>query len=125
MQKEGLKEKLHYARLGILASVPEAIAFCNAIVVQAAEAAEAEAGSNSGSNVTQKIQNSSNSIWNTMKIIAISLIVVVLSVCGITLIVGTQKMKEAIKEHFYSIVIGVLILFLSKDIAEYLEDTFG
>lgn len=118
MKKKGKRGKLHYAKLGILASIPEAVTFCNAVVVHAAEAT-------SGNTVTQKVQKSSTSIWATMKLISISLVVVVLGVCGIVLMIGTQKMKDGIKEHFYSIAAGVAVLFLAKDIADWCEDIFG
>lgn len=118
MKKEGMKKKMHYAKLGILASLPEAVAFCNAIVAHAAEAT-------GGNTVTQKVKTSSISIWSTMKIISISLLIVVLGVCGIILMIGTQKMKDGIKEHFYSIAAGVALLFLAKDVADWCEDIFG
>lgn len=118
LRRVAVKEKLHYAKLCILASIPEVVTFCNAVVVHAAEAT-------SGNTVTQKVQKSSTSIWATMKLISISLVVVVLGVCGIVLMIGTQKMKDGIKEHFYSIAAGVAVLFLAKDIADWCEDIFG
>lgn len=118
MSKGELKKKVQYVKMGILASVPEAVAFCNAIVAQAAEAT-------GGNAVTQKVETSSNSIWVTMKLISISLLIVVLGVCGIVLMIGTQKMKDGIKEHFYSIAAGVAILFLAKEIADWCEDIFS
>lgn len=121
MKEQSLKEKLHLAKLGIMASIPEAILFCNSVIVCAAE----QAAEQTGNAVEQKINKTSMSIWGTMKVICISLLVVVLGVCGLILVVGTKQMKEAIKEHFYSIVIGCLILFLAKDIAGYMQDTFG
>lgn len=117
MKEQSLKEKLHLAKLGIMASIPEAILFCNSVIACAEE--------QTGNAVTQKINKTSMSIWGTMKVICISLLVVVLGVCGLILVIGTQKMKEAVKEHFYSIVIGCMILFLAKDLAEYMENTFG
>lgn len=117
MSKGKLKKKMQYAKMGILASVPEAVAFCNAIVVHAAETG--------GNAVTQKVKTSSFSIWTTMKLISISLLIVVLSVCAIILMIGTKNMKDAIKEHFYSIAAGVAILFLAKDIADWCEDVFS
>lgn len=120
MSKGELKKKMQYAKMGILASVPEAVAFCNAIVAQATEAP-----ATGGNAVTQKVKTSSNSIWATMKLISISLLIVVLGVCGIVLMIGTQKMKDGIKEHFYSIAAGVAILFLAKEIADWCEDIFS
>lgn len=117
MKEQSLKEKLHLAKLGIMASIPEAILFCNSVIACAAE--------QTGNAVEQKVDKVSTSAWGTMKVICISLLLVVLSVCGLILIVGTQKMKDTVKEHFYSIVIGCMVLFLAKDIAEYLEETFG
>lgn len=121
MSKGELKKKMQYAKMSILASVPEVVAFCNAIVAQAAESVEAAGGNK----VTQKVKTSSNSIWATMKLISISLLIVVLGVCGIVLMIGTQKMKDGIKEHFYSIAAGVAILFLAKEIADWCEDIFS
>lgn len=121
MKEQSLKEKLHLAKLGIMASIPEAILFCNSVIV----CAEGEAEKTTGNAVEQKIGTTSTSIWGTMKVISMSLLVVVLGVCGLILMVGTQKMKETVKEHFYSIVIGCLILFLAQDIADYMEKTFG
>ena len=120
MSKGELKKKMQYAKMGILASVPEVVAFCNAIVAQAAEAP-----ATGGNAVMQKVKTSSNSIWATMKLISISLLIVVLGVCGIVLMIGTQKMKDGIKEHFYSIAAGVAILFLAKEIADWCEDIFS
>ena len=114
---EGLKGKIRLAKLGILASVPETAAFCNALVAHASET--------SGNAVNQKVEKSSLGIWGTMKLISISLLVVVLGVCGTILMIGTTKMKEAVKEHFYSIAAGVAVLFLAKDIADWLQDMFG
>lgn len=118
---EGLKGKIRLAKLGILASVPETAAFCNALVAHASETS----GEASGNAVNQKVQKSSLGIWGTMKLISISLLVVVLGVCGTVLMIGTTKMKEAVKEHFYSIAAGVAVLFLAKDIADWLQDMFG
>lgn len=120
MSKGELKKKVQYAKMGILASVPEAVAFCNAIVAQAAEAP-----ATGGNAVTQKVKTSSLSIWETMKLISISLLIIVLGVCAIILMIGTKNMKDAIKEHFYSIAAGVAILFLAKDIADWCEDVFN
>lgn len=113
-----LREKLHLVKLGILASIPEAICFCSSIIACAAETSD-------GGTIQAKVSKTSNSLWSVIKVVAMSLMIVVLAVCGLILILGTQKMKEAVKEHFYSIVIGTLILFLAKDIAEYMESTFG
>lgn len=118
-----LRERFKMWKLSALASIPEAVLFCNAIVANATEAAESSGGT--ASNVTTRINKASMSIWTVLKTVCISMLVVVLAVCGLILILGTQKMKESIKEHFYSIVIGCMILFLAKDLAEYLEKTFS
>lgn len=119
-----LRDRLRMWKLSAIASVPEAVLFCQAIVARAAtEAAEASGGT--ASNVTARINKASVSIWTVLKTVCISMLIVVLAVCGLVLILGTQKMKESVKEHFYSIVIGCMILFLAKDLAEYLEKTFS
>ena len=123
MRENCIREKLYMAKLGILASIPTAIVFCNSVIVCASESSEAAAGKGTG--VTQKIDNVSLSLWGTLKLIFMSLILVVLGVCGLMLLIGTSKMKDWVKEHFYSIVIGCMILFLAQDIADYLEATFG
>jgi uncharacterized membrane protein len=114
-----LRKKLHYAKLGILASIPETVAFCNALVAYAAEE------TSTGNAVTQKIQKSSTSIYGILKLVFMSLLVVVLAICGGIMIIGTQKMKESVKENFYSIAIGVAVLFLAKEITDWLESVFG
>lgn len=117
-----LKDRFRLWKLGVMASIPEALLFCNAVVAQAQEETEA---SGSGTNITARIDSASTSMWSVLKTVCISMLVVVLAVCGLILILGTQKMKEGVKEHFYSIVIGCMILFLAKDIAEYMEKTFN
>ena len=120
MKGENLKRKLNAAKVAVMASIPEAILFCNALVTYAKEES-----ASSGNAVVTKVQNSSTSIYGVMKLISMSLLVVVLGFCGIVMMIGTQKMKDGIKEHFYHIAIGVAILFTAKEIADYLEDTFG
>ena len=123
-KKLSLTECLRLWKLSALASVPEAVLFCNAVIARATtEAAEASGGT--AGNVTSRINKASVSIWTVLKTVCISMLIVVLAVCGLILILGTQKMKESVKEHFYSIVIGCMILFLAKDLAEYWEKTFS
>ena len=112
-----LPERFKIWKLTALASIPEAVLFCNSIIACAS-------GTTAG-NVTQKVEKASTSIWTILKTICISLLAVVLAICGLMLVIGTQKMKDSVKEHFYSIAIGCMILFLAKDIAKYMEDTFG
>lgn len=121
---DSLKDSFRQWKLGVLASIPEAVLFCNAVVARAtSETTEATGGT--ASSVTTRINKASISMWSVMKTVCISLLVVVLAVCGLMLVIGTQKMKETVKEHFYSIVIGCMILFLAKDLAEYMEKTFS
>ena len=110
--KNKLKKEL--VKLGI--ATQEAILFCNAVVLQAHASA---------ASVEQRVQTASTSIYGLIKGVILALIVVVLAICGGILIVGTQKMKDAVKDHFYSIAIGVMVLFFAKEITDYLEETFG
>ena len=111
-----LKDRIKVKVLLLVSSFVEAIIFCNAIVMQAyASASEVEA----------KVDASAISVYGLIKAICLSLIVVVLAVCGLILIIGTQKMKEAVKENFYYIAIGVAILFFAQEITGYIEETFG
>lgn len=121
MKKEGLKEKLHYVKLGILASIPEAVAFSNAIVVQAKETTEETTGNSVVANVNKASVNS----YSVIKGICIALLVVVISISGLMLVIGTQKMKEAVKENFYSIVVGCALLFMAGEITDWLESIFS
>lgn len=115
-KKDELNSTAKLKLLKMAAAVPEAILFCNAIVIQAYASAGA---------VEERVQSTSNSVYALIKNVCLSLIVVVLAICGGILIIGTQKMKDAVKDHFYSIAIGVLILFCAREIAGYLEETFG
>lgn len=116
MEKKNLKERLHMFKLGVLASIPEAVMVCNSLVVQAAD---------DGSSITTKVQNSSNSAYTVIKGVCLSLVVVVLAVIGLIMVIGTQKMKEAVKENLYYISFGLMILFTAKEIAGWAEETFG
>lgn len=121
---DSLKDSFRQWKLGVLASIPEAVLFCSAVVARAtSETTEATGGT--ASSVTTRINKASISMWSVMKTVCISLLVVVLGVCGLILVIGTQKMKDYVKEHFYSIVIGCMILFLAKDLAGYMETTFS
>lgn len=117
-----LKDKLHYAKLLLIASIAPAILFCNALVVQAAETTEASTG---GNGVTQRINKAGNSFWGTAKILCKTATLVALVVCALILIIGTQKMKDAVKEKFYDIALGVAIIYLAGDLCEWLEETLG
>ena len=123
MNEISIREKLHMAKLGILASLPTAIMFCNSVIVCAK--AEEEAVTGTTTNVTQKIDNSSISIYGTMKAVFMSLLLVVLGACALVLLIGTKTMIDWVKNHFYHIVIACMILFLAQDIADWLEETFG
>lgn len=111
-----LKERAKMKKNLLMVSIVDAILFCNAIVIQAQA---------SGAEVVQKIDNTSNSVYTMIKGIFLSAMVVVLAVCGLILIIGTQKMKDWVKDHFYSIAIGVMVLFLAKEITGYIEEVFG
>lgn len=116
MEKKNLKERLHMFKLGVLASIPEAVMVCNSLVVQAAD---------DGSSITTKVQNSSNSAYTVIKGVCLSLVVVVLAVIGLIMVIGTQKMKDAVKENLYYVALGLTILFTAKEIAGFVEETFG
>lgn len=121
MKKEGLREKLHYVKLGILASVPEGIAFSNALVVQAKESTETTTGNSVVANVDKASVNS----YGVIKGICMALLLIVVAVSGLILVIGTQKMKETIKENFYSIVVGCALLFMAGEITDWLESIFS
>lgn len=122
MRFENLKDKLHLAKLSIGASIAPAILFCNALVVQAENTTEEVKG---GTGVTQRIEKAGNSFWGTAKIVCKTATLVALIICGLILIIGTQKMKEVIKEKFYDIALGIAIIYLAGDICEWAEETFG
>lgn len=125
MLKE-LKEntKMNMLKLGIACT--EAMVFCNAVILQAyADSKDNAEAATGAAAVEQKVEKSSTSIYGLIKGVCLSLIVIVLAVCGLILIVGTQKMKDAVKEHFYSIAIGVMVLFFASEITNYIEETFG
>lgn len=122
MKVAELKDKLRLAKLSIMASVAPAILFCNALVAQAEETTEAATG---GNGVTQRINKAGNSFWGTAKILCKTATLVALVVCALILIIGTQKMKDAVKEKFYDIALGVAIIYLAGDLCEWLEETLG
>lgn len=111
-----LKERAKMKKYLLMASITDAILFCNAIVLQAQA---------SGTEVVTKVNNTSNSIYGLLKGVCLGIIVVVLAICGLILIAGTQKMKDAVKDNFYYIAIGVMVLFFAKEIVGYIEETFG
>ncbi len=117
-----LKNATKMKLLAMGAAIPAALAFCNAVVLQAYAEEEKVTGAAA---VQQKVEKSSTSIYGLIKGVCLSLIVVVLAICGTILIVGTQKMKDAVREHFYSIAIGVMVLFFASEITDYIETTFG
>jgi len=125
MKVTELKDKLRLAKLSILASVAPAIMFCNALVVQAKTTEEAAEAATGGNAVTQRINKAGNSFWGTAKIVCKTATLVALIVCGLILIIGTQKMKETVKEKFYDIALGIGIIYLAGDICEWLEETIG
>lgn len=121
--KEGLKEKLHYAKLGVMASIPEAAVFCNAIVVQAKVATTEAAGD--GNTVVSKVNTASINGYSVMKGIFVALLLLVIGGSGLMLAIGTKNMKEAVKENFYWIVLGCALLFLAQDVVGWIEEIFG
>ena len=119
MEKRSLKDRLHLMKLSMLASIPEAVMVRNALVVQAAET------EGSGSSITTKVKNSSLSVYAVIKAVCLALVVVVLAVIGGIMIIGTQKMKEAVKENLYWIAFGLMIIFTAREITSWAEETFG
>ena len=92
---------------------------CNALVVQAADT------ESSGASITTKVKNSSSSAYEVIKAACLALVVVVLAVIGGIMIIGTQKMKEAVKENLYWIAFGLMIIFTAREITSWVETTFG
>lgn len=119
MEKRSLKDRLHLKKLSMLASIPEAVMVCNALVVQAADT------ESSGASITTKVKNSSLSAYEVIKAACLALVVVVLAVIGGIMIIGTQKMKEAVKENLYWIAFGLMIIFTAREITSWVETTFG
>lgn len=123
---EGIRERLHCIKLSLIAAIAPAVLFCNALVVQATETTTEATGSpDGGTGVTQRVTKAGNNIWATAKIVCKTATLVALIVCGLILIIGTNKMKEAVKEKFYEIAAGIAIIYLAGDICEWLEETIG
>lgn len=127
---EGIRERLHCIKLSLIAAIAPAVWFCNALVVQAADViteatTEATVTPDGGTGVTQRVTKAGNNIWATAKIVCKTATLVALIVCGLILIIGTNKMKEAVKEKFYEIAAGIAIIYLAGDICEWLEETIG
>lgn len=125
MKVAELKDKLRLAKLSIMASIAPAIMFCNALVVQAKTTEEAAETATGGNAVTQRINKAGNRFWGTAKILCRTATLVAIVVCALILIIGTQKMKDAVKEKFYDIALGVALVYFAGDLCEWLEETLG
>lgn len=102
------------------------ISNCTTLTVHADETKPDEkGGSKEGTTVVKKVTNSTADIYTVIKGVCLGLLTVVLAVCGLILIVGTQKLKDLVKEHFYGIVIGCFVLFMAQEIATYISNVFG
>lgn len=125
MEKNGFRKKLQFAKASMFASVPVAVAFCNAVVAEAAQAGGEVGQQATGTVIGQRVNNAALGVWGTVKLCCQGALIVVLAVCAAILIIGTKNMKEAVKENFYYIVIGVGILYLAQDFADSLQQLFG
>lgn len=125
MEKKGFRKKLQLAKASMLASVPVAVAFCNAVVAEAAQAGGEVGQQATGTVIGQRVNDASLGVWDIAKVCCQGALIIVLVVCAAILIIGTKNMKEAVKENFYSIVIGVGILYLAQEIADSLQQLFG
>lgn len=113
MKLKDIKKALQLKKMSVMASLPFAIAFCTSVHAYANEAAS----QTTGDKVSARVNKASLSVWEKGKIIGKAFAVCALVVCGLILVIGTNQMKEKVKENFYYIALGIGIIYLASDIA--------
>lgn len=119
MEKKSLKDRLHLKKLSMLASIPEAVMVCNALVVQAAET------EGSGSSIVTKVNKASMNAYEVIKGVCLAILVVAFAIIGGIMLIGTKRMKEEVTNNLYYIAFGLGIIFLAKEIVDYAQNLFG
>lgn len=107
-----LKDYLHWKKLAMLAVLPWIMALWSGFVC---------AASGTGVDIGTKVNSARDKIYTALKGIFLGAAVVVFGICALMLLIGTQKMKEGVKEHFYSIGAAFVVLFLAYTIVGELQ----